>query len=219
MNDLRIQETTPQAPQRGSVIWMHGLGASNHDFDDVVPLLELPDVRFVFPAAPEQPVTINGGMVMPSWYDILSFQDPPLREDEASVRSSAKLVSAVIQREIDRGVPAERIVLMGFSQGGAMALHVGLRFTERLAGIAVLSGYLLLPRGLETERQQANSQTPILFCHGKFDQVVPLPLGQAGFEAVKSVGVPSEFHSFAMEHSLCMPEVQVLKTWLQERFA
>src|SRR5690606_400003 len=130
--------------------------------DDLVPLLQAPGVRFVFPSAPTRPVTINNGMKMPAWYDILNFEDPPLREDEAGVRESEEQINAVLEREIARGVPSERIVLLGFSQGGAMALHVGTRFPHKLAGIGVLSGYLLLPDSLLKERHSANQNTPLL---------------------------------------------------------
>lgn len=198
---------------RGTVVWLHGLGATNHDFEDVVPLLNLP-LRYVFPQAPDLPVTINGGMRMPAWYDILSFEDPPLREDEATVRASAARVEALLREEIARGTPAGRIVLMGFSQGGAMALHVGTRFDPSLAGIAVLSGYLLLPARLEAERSAANAHTPILFCHGRFDPIVPFALGKSSSEALARGTNPTEFREFSMQHSLSLPEIEVLRDWL-----
>src|SRR5690606_34884445 len=127
-SSLDTFEVAPASEPVGSVIWMHGLGASNRDFEDVVPLLQAPNVRFLFPSAPTRAVTINGGMKMPAWYDILSLGDPPRREDEVGVREAQELISTIIEDEIARGVPSERIVLMGFSQGGAMALHVGTRF-------------------------------------------------------------------------------------------
>jgi phospholipase/carboxylesterase len=214
MPELTTFEIAPRGPARATVIWLHGLGASNHDFDDLVPLLDAADVRFVFPNAPKRAVTINGGAVMPAWYDIVSFDDPPLREDEATVRDAERLLSALIEREIARGMAAERIVLLGFSQGGAMALHVGARFPQRLAGIGVLSGYMVVPSEFETERAAANVPTPLLFCHGKSDPVVPVGLGQQGFQRVQALGHSAEWHTFAMQHSICMPEVQVLKAWL-----
>jgi phospholipase/carboxylesterase len=215
---LNTFEIEPTASLRGSVLWLHGLGASNHDFEDLVPELGTPHLRYVFPAAPKRPVTINGGMVMPAWYDILSFSDPPLREDEPSVREAALQVTALIEREIARGVPANRIVLAGFSQGGAMALHVGARYPEALGGIMVLSAYLLLPQALDAERHASNSATPLLFCHGRFDPVVPFYLGEAAFEQLKSAGYSAEFHAFAMPHSMCLPEVAVISAWLHRRF-
>jgi phospholipase/carboxylesterase len=214
MTELQTFEVAASAQVNSSVIWLHGLGASNHDFEDLVPLLDAPQVRFVFPQAPERPVTINGGHVMPAWYDLLSLQANAKREDEATVRDAEQLVSALVQQQIARGVPAERIALLGFSQGGAMALHVGARFGERLAGIGVLSGYLLLQDKFEAERSSANHTTPILFCHGQFDPVVPLGLGRRGYEHVQSLGHTCEWHSFPMEHSMCLPEVEVLKDWL-----
>jgi phospholipase/carboxylesterase len=216
---LETQEIESRGAARGSVIWMHGLGATNHDFDDVVPMLETPWLRYVFPQAPDLPVTINGGMLMPAWYDILSFSDPPLREDEPTLRASALRVEKLIAREIERGVPSERIILMGFSQGGAMALHVGNRYPSSLCGIAVLSGYLLLPDRFLEERHPSNAQTPTLFCHGTYDPVVPFALGRRAHETLAQHSPNVEFHSFPMQHSLCMPEIDVLRAWLLHRFA
>ncbi len=190
-----------------SVIWMHGLGASNRDFEDVVPELGLPHCRFVFPAAPSRPVTINGGLAMPAWYDILSLADPPLREAEPDVRQSAVAVAGLIAREQERGIPSERIFLAGFSQGAAMALHIGTRHAERLAGVVVMSGYLLLPDSFEAERSAANGQTPILFCHGTFDPVVPLALGQQAYRRLTGAQYPTAFRTYPMAHSLCLEEV------------
>src|SRR5262245_52517830 len=204
-------------PQRGSVIWLHGLGATNHDFDPIIPELAAPQLRFVFPAAPLRRVTINQGMRMPAWYDILSFDDPPLREDEAHVREVATEVAALIERERARGVRAEDIVLAGFSQGGAVALHVGLRAERKLAGVLVLSGYLLMPDRLEEERQPGGRQTPILFCHGRYDPIVPLRLGQASFARVTRAGYNAEWVEYDMQHSLCLEEVQRIRTWLNQR--
>jgi phospholipase/carboxylesterase len=207
----------PSAPQRGTVIWLHGLGASNHDFDDVIPELGCPQLRFVFPAAPRLPVTINGGMVMPAWYDILSFDDPPLREHEPTVRTSAEALDALLDAEVARGTPAHDIVLMGFSQGGAMALHVGCRYRESLAGIGVLSGYLLLPDQFDAERSLANSKTHILFGHGTLDPTVPLELGRRAEQRVAAAGHPTEWRTYPIAHSLCLEEVQALSGWLRER--
>lgn len=211
---LETFEVEARGERRGAVIWMHGLGASNHDFDDIVPLLNRPDLRFIFPAAPVKPVTINGGYPMPSWYDILSFDNPPLRERESDVRESARAIEALIDREIERGISPSRIVLAGFSQGGAMALHVGLRYPKPLAGILVLSGYLVVPHQLQAERHSANASTPLLFCHGTSDPTVPLGLAQVGFQAVKSAGQPAEFLAFNMPHTICEPEVTAITRWL-----
>ncbi|MEY4545036.1 MAG: hypothetical protein RL685_1231 [Pseudomonadota bacterium] len=211
-------EIEATAPERGSVIWLHGLGASNHDFDTIVPELGAPHLRFVFPAAPLRSVTINQGMRMPAWYDILSFDDPPLREEESHVREVSTQILALIERERARGVAAEKIVLAGFSQGGAVALHVGLRSERKLAGVMVLSGYLLLPDTLEAERQPGGRQTPFLFCHGRYDPVVPLRLGQASFARVTRAGYNAEWVEYDMQHSLCMEEVRTIRGWLAGLF-
>jgi phospholipase/carboxylesterase len=197
---------------------MHGLGASNHDFDPIVPELEAPFLRFIFPAAPVRPVTINGGMRMPAWYDILSFDNPPLREKEDDVRHAEGELRQLIQRESERGVPAEKVVLAGFSQGGAMALHVGLRAREPLAGVLVLSAYLLLPQRFDAERTPESLQAPLLFGHGRHDPVVPFGLGKAAYERLEKAGYAARWAAFDMEHSLCLDEVQLIASWLRERF-
>lgn len=217
---LETFEIDAEGVPLGTVIWMHGLGATCHDFEDVVPMLGLPRVRFVFPQAPNLPVTINGGYVMPAWYDILSFDDPPLREHEPTLRASAARVEELVAREVKRGVASERIVLMGFSQGGAMALHVGVRYPKRLAGIGVLSGYLLLPDRLLEERHEANLTTPTLFCHGSYDGVVPFTLGRLAYDTLVKHAPGGDashfqFHSFAMQHTLSVPEIEVLRAWLE----
>jgi phospholipase/carboxylesterase len=202
---------------RGSVIWLHGLGATNHDFDSIVPELGAEHLRFVFPAAPLRAVTINQGMRMPAWYDILSFSDPPLRENEAHVREAALEIEALIAREVERGVERENVVLAGFSQGGAVALHVGLRSAERLGGVLVLSAYLLAPQHFEAERTAASRGTSFLFCHGRYDPVVPYSLGKASFARLQQAGYSAEWAEFEMEHSLCLEEVRRIRAWLAER--
>lgn len=215
---LRTFEIEPTAPQRGSVIWLHGLGASNHDFDPVIPELAAPDLRFVFPAAPTRKVTINGGMPMPAWYDILSFADPPLREHEPDVRESACELDALIEREHERGVAYENIVLAGFSQGGAMVLHAGTRFAHPLSGVLVLSGYLLLPDRLQAEHSPANLATPILMAHGRMDPVVPEFLAKKSQGLLTAAGHAVDYQLFHMGHSLCLEEVELIASWLRARF-
>lgn len=215
---LNTFEIEPTEPQRGTVIWMHGLGASNHDFDPIVPELAAPFLRFVFPAAPVRPVTINGGMRMPAWYDILTFDDPPLREREADVRQAEGEIFALIERERERGINPEQIVLAGFSQGGAMALHVGLRTPEPLAGVLVLSAYLLMPQHFDTDRTPASQRAPVLFAHGRYDPVVPFQLGQAAHARLEKAGYTTSWSAFDMEHSLCLDEVQRIAAWLRDRF-
>jgi phospholipase/carboxylesterase len=204
-------------PPRGSVVWLHGLGADGHDFEPIVPMLRRPDLRFVFPHAPSQPVTLNGGFVMPAWYDILTLDRSPDRESEADIRRSTTLVEALLQREKDRGVPAERIVLAGFSQGAAMALHVGLRFPERLAGIVVLSGYLVLPETLAAEWHAENRSTPVLFGHGRHDDLVPMASGREAFDRVQRHRPPAHtsWHEFPIGHEVDDAEIDVVARWLK----
>jgi phospholipase/carboxylesterase len=216
---LKTFEIEPTAPQRGSVIWLHGLGASNHDFESIVPELAAPSLRFVFPAAPIRKVTINEGMSMPAWYDILSFADPPLRERESDVREAAREIEALIEREHERGVRYQDIVLAGFSQGGAMVLHVGTRFAHTLAGVLVLSGYLLLPDRLREERAEANLATPILMAHGRGDPVVPEFLAKKGHDVLEAAGHTLDYRLFDMGHSMCLEEVELIAGWLETRFA
>lgn len=202
-----------------SVIWMHGLGADGHDFEPIVPYLGLPAdlaVRFVFPHAMRRPITINGGMVMRAWYDIVEIST--LRgQDEAGITHSAQQVQALIGREIERGVPASKIILAGFSQGGAMALHVGLRYPQKLAGIMALSGYLLFPDRLMQERSEANAATPVFVGHGTMDPMVPFALGQATVTALQSGQWPVEWHSYPIPHSVSPPEIADVGNWLRER--
>lgn len=213
---LRHLELGP-ADATASVIWMHGLGASMHDFPPVIPHLGLPDgasVRFVFPNAPSIPVTLNMGMVMPAWYDILGM-DLRTRHDEAGIRSSAVHIERLVARERERGVAANRIVLAGFSQGGAMALHTGLRHAERLAGIMVLSAYLVLPETVAAERTQANADTPILQCHGTRDPMVAEARGSAARDALTELGYTVEYETWPMQHEVCLEEIQRIGEWLR----
>jgi len=202
-----------RAPATASVVWMHGLGADAHDFEPVVPHLHLPTVRFVFPNAPRIPVTINGGFVMPAWYDILTWDRVPERENADHIRASAQAITALVAREKERGIPADRIVLAGFSQGAAMALHTGLRHPEALAGLVILSGYLIVEDTLAAERHPTNAATPIFFGHGTSDDVVPIARGRAAFERVQE-GREAEFHSYPIPHSVSMPEIADLRSWL-----
>ena len=202
-----------------SVIWLHGLGADGHDFEAIVPELDLPDipVRFVFPHGPMQPVTINAGMVMRAWYDV---SDPALRrEDEAGVRASQALVEELVAREKERGTRASRLLLAGFSQGGAIALHTGLRHRERLAGIMALSCYLPVGSRLAGEAQPANRQVPIFFAHGSQDPVVPLIRALQSRELLERLGYPVEWHEYRMPHSVSQEEIFDISAWLQRVLA
>jgi phospholipase/carboxylesterase len=200
-----------------SVIWMHGLGADGHDFEPIVPFLGLPAnkaVRFIFPHALIRPITINGGMVMRAWYDIIEISTSR-GQDEAGIRHSAEKIRGLIENEINRGIPASRIVVAGFSQGGAMALHVGLRYPETLAGIMVLSGYLLFPERLQAEQSEANAATPVFVGHGTQDPMVPFTLGQATIAALQAGQWPVESHSYPIPHSVSQPEIADVGRWLQ----
>ena len=217
--DCLETETGPQ-PQR-SVIWLHGLGADANDFFPIVPELDLgglPPVRFVFPNAPVRPVTINMGMPMRAWYDILGT-DLIRREDEAGLRESQAAVEALIEREIARGTPAERIVLAGFSQGCAMTLQAGLRQPRRLAGLMGLSGYLPLAAVTEAERHPANQDTPIFLAHGTQDPVVILPRAEASRDLLVSLGYQVEWHTYPMPHSVHPAEIADIGRFLQQVLA
>jgi phospholipase/carboxylesterase len=221
MDDLLpCVEVEPREPVRGSVIWLHGLGADGHDFEPVVPMLRTPGIRYVFPHAPSLPVTINGGWVMPAWYDILSLEHVSHRENEAHIRASARRIEALVDRERERGVPSRQIVLAGFSQGAAMALHVALRHADPLAGIIALSGYLVLGSRLGEERSAGNQETPILLCHGTEDPIVPITLGERTRDALRQSApdCPIEWHAFTMEHTVCPEELDLVGTWLRARF-
>ena len=209
----------PADRHRASVIWLHGLGADGHDFEPVAPELKLPDAagaRFIFPHAPFRAVTINGGARMRAWYDIKS---PDLRqqEDAASIRASAELIAQYIQAETERGIPAEKIILAGFSQGGALALHTGLRHPARLAGIIVLSAYLPLPDRLQAEASEANRDIPIFMAHGLTDPVIPPAQGLASAEALQQAGYAVDWQEYPIPHAVCPQEIDAIGVWLGER--
>jgi phospholipase/carboxylesterase len=202
----------------GAVIWLHGLGADGHDFAPIVPQLVGADerpLRFVFPHAPIRPVTLNGGMAMRAWYDILSF-DRGARQDEAGIRASAAQVAELIQRENQRGIPTERIVLGGFSQGGAIALFAGPRYPEKLAGIMGLSCYLLLEDLLPAERTRVNYLTPVFLAHGTQDPVVDIHKGTEAKQLLEAAGYPLEWHAYPMPHSVSPQEVDDIAAWLRK---
>lgn len=197
-----------------SVIWMHGLGADGNDFVPIVSELELPDaaIRFVFPHAPVQPVTINAGMRMRAWYDVA---DGALRrEDERGVRASQALIEALIAREKERGTGAARLVLAGFSQGGAIALHTGLRHAERIAGIMALSTYAPVAEKLAVEASAANRGVSIFMAHGSHDPIIPLSRAEQSRDLLRSLGYPVEWHEYPMPHSVCAQELDAISTWL-----
>jgi phospholipase/carboxylesterase len=209
---------TPATPPTASIIWLHGLGADGTDFVPLVPELRLPaDVtpRFIFPNAPVRPVTVNNGMAMRAWYDIYSrgVRD---REDDTGIRASAAAVHGLIDRERSAGMDAQRIVLAGFSQGGAIALQAGLRYPHALAGILALSTYLPLAGTLAAEAAPANRALPILMCHGRQDPVVPLALARESLAALSAQGYPVRLLEYPMQHSLCAEEVVAISQWLRQ---
>lgn len=218
-----IELQSGAAPQ-ASLIVLHGLGADGSDFVPVAQQLDLSaqgGARFVFPHAPLRPVTMNGGFVMRAWYDIAAAPGSPgpRREDEAGLRASQQQIEALIAREIGRGMPAQRIVLMGFSQGCAMTLLTGLRHTQRLAGLAGLSGYLPLAARTAAERAGANADVPIFMAHGRDDPMVGIERAIASRDALRALGYGVEWHDYAMPHSVCMEEITDLNRWLQRVLA
>ncbi len=211
----------PAMPSIASVVLLHGLGADGWDFVPIVEELRLPEalpVRFVFPHAPLRSVTVNAGYVMRAWYDIKSFT-PAGRADAVGLAESVARVNAYLQMETARGIAASRIVLAGFSQGGAVALSAGLRFAERLAGLLALSTYLPFPERLAAERSMANSDLPILMCHGRMDPVVHFAMGTEARDALEAQGYPVEWHEYPMQHEVCAEELAQIGRWLRERLA
>jgi phospholipase/carboxylesterase len=206
----------PERAANAAVIWLHGLGADGHDFEPVVPYLELPDdlaVRFLFPHAPRRPVTINNGMVMRAWYDIAG---PEQRrpEDEAGIRASGAALERLVERETAAGIRPERIVLAGFSQGGAVALHAGLRHPRPLAGIAALSTYLPLAGKLADEAATANRGIPILMAHGRRDTIIPIGLAERSRDLLVAGGYPVEWQAYDIAHSVGPEEIAAIAVWL-----
>jgi phospholipase/carboxylesterase len=199
-----------------SIIWLHGLGADGNDFAPIVPELQLPKaaIRFVFPHAPVQPVTINGGMRMRAWYDITD--GAIRREDERGVRASQALIESLIAREKDRGTAPGRLVLAGFSQGGAIALQTGLRHSERIAGIMALSTYVPVGDKLATEASPANRDVPIFMAHGTSDPVIPLGRAEESRALLQSLGYAVEWREYRMPHSVCAEELADIGVWLQK---
>jgi phospholipase/carboxylesterase len=222
MNDLLECLEVETAPEpRAAVIWMHGLGADGNDFAPIVAELDLAGlngVRFVFPHAPMQPVTINNGMVMRAWYDV-SFGDlegHSRKADEKGVRASQAAVGKLIARENARGIATRSIAIAGFSQGGAIALQTALRHPQRLAGVMALSTYLPLAESLAAEAAAANKDLPIFFAHGTYDPVIPLAMATASRDKLIALGHQVEWHEYPMQHSVCLEEVQAIGKWLQK---
>jgi phospholipase/carboxylesterase len=213
---LETLETETGPKPAAAVIWLHGLGADGRDFEPIVPELGLPaskPVRFIFPNAPQRPVTINNGMRMPAWYDILQLGGGP--EDETGIRESQAQIEGLIAREKTRGVAHHKIVLAGFSQGGAIVLQTALRQRERLAGVMALSTYLPLASKLGAERQAINNDLPILMAHGSYDPMIPMARAQQSRDALQALGYKVEWREYPMPHSVCPEEIADIAAFLQ----
>ena len=211
----------PSKPATAAVVWLHGLGADGHDFEPVAAELGrggLDDIRFVFPHAPVRPVTINGGMEMRAWYDIAG-PDLDRRADEEGVRASAGIARGLVDEQVARGIAGERIVLAGFSQGGAIALYAGLRFPFRVAGILALSAYLPAAKSLAAEAHAANRDVPIFLAHGSQDPVIALALSEHSRAAMADLGYIVEVHTYPMPHSVCAEEIRDIANWLHRVLA
>lgn len=213
---LNCEVLKPNGPADAAVIWLHGLGASGHDFVPVVPHLGLPNnhgVRFVFPHAPEIPITINGGMVMPAWYDILAMSIE--REiDLEQIESSSAAIRELIQRELDAGIASERIVIAGFSQGGAVAYHTALSYPKPLAGLVALSTYFATAK--EVSLSDANKALPIDIFHGSQDPMVPETMGHTAHQILQSMGFAPKYRTYPMQHEVCMEEIEEIGRSLRE---
>lgn len=224
---MKLQESAdavivqPDGPVRATVIWLHGLGADGHDFVPIVRELGLaPDagVRFIFPHAPVRPVTLNGGAPMRAWYDIASL-DRKGKMDEKGIRESVARINGLIEAERNGGVEASHIVIAGFSQGGAIAMNTALRYPDRLGGLAALSTYLPMAEALVKEGSEANRHIPILMCHGQYDAMLNLEIGEWSRDQLTAMGHTVEWHAYPMAHEVCMEEIERMGAWLKEVLA
>lgn len=217
---LSTIEILPTATHQYSIIWLHGLGADGHDFESIVPQLRLKaqsHIHFIFPNAPIQPVTINGGMKMRSWYDIFEMS-LARKVDIEGIYQSAAAIDNLIQQEIAQGIASENILLAGFSQGGLIALHTGLRYPQKLAGIIALSTYLPTVDSLKTEAATANREIPVFMAHGSMDSVVAMQNGKMAFDALTAMEYPVVWHQYPMDHSVCMEEVRDIADFINAIF-
>jgi phospholipase/carboxylesterase len=215
---LEVVEVSTGPNPTAAVIWLHGLGADGHDFEPVVPQLMWPGapaVRFVFPHAPVRPVTLNGGMAMRAWYDIVSLSGDR-DHDQKGIADSVNSAAALVEQERQRGIAPDRIVLAGFSQGGAIAVQLAIRYPETLAGLVALSTYLLLEHRLDDDRNPANLKLPVFVGHGTADPMVPFFLGEHLTDRLRRMGHPVESHSYPMPHAVCPEEIADLSAWLRK---
>ena len=214
MSDPQTVEVETGPEPSASVIWLHGLGADGHDFEPIVPELRLPDtlpLRFVFPHAPVRPVTLNGGMAMRAWYDIISLdRNGPV--DAAGINESSALLESLIAREEQRGIDPGRILLAGFSQGGAIAINTVLRAGRKLAGLMALSTWLALPETLQSD--SVETSTPVFMAHGRFDPMIPMQYGRSAADALVDAGFDVDWHDYPMAHAVCPQEIDDIRNWL-----
>jgi phospholipase/carboxylesterase len=217
MSNLETVVIETSHPIKQSVIWLHGLGADGNDFAPIVPELNMANTRFIFPHAPHQPITMNNGYEMRAWYDLygLTLQT---KQDKAGMRAMQKEIESLIEGEIKRGIPADKIVLAGFSQGGAMAFFTGLRYPQKLAGILALSTYVSLKEQLAGEAHKANKQTPIFMAHGTFDSVITLDTCSISRQLLENLDYPVEWHEYPMAHSVCAEEIKDIAHFLKKAF-
>ncbi len=217
MSNLETIIIETSQPIQQSVIWLHGLGADGHDFAPIVPELNIPNTRFIFPHAPHQPITMNNGYEMRAWYDLygLTLQT---KQDEAGMRAMQQEIESLIEAEIKQGIPANKIVLAGFSQGGAMAFFTGLRYQKKLAGILALSTYVSLKEKLADEAHQANKDTPIFMAHGSFDSIITLDTCLISRRLLEDLDYQVEWHEYPMPHSVCSEEIEDIARFLKQVF-
>ncbi|HYN53399.1 MAG TPA: alpha/beta fold hydrolase [Methylotenera sp.] len=207
--------TSNSSKINASVIWLHGLGADGYDFEPIVHELNLPNVRFILPHAPDMAITRNNGYIMPAWYDVYGLT-PISKEDDAGIRNSENYINTLIQLEIDKGIAAEKIVIAGFSQGGALALHTALRYPKKLAGVLALSTYLPLKSTLAAEANTANAKLPIFMAHGIFDDVITIESAKVSLATLQSSQYLVNWHEYSMAHSLCAQEIADIRDFLQQ---
>ena len=214
---LKTIEINPESPPSASVIWLHGLGASGYDFLDVVPLLNLPpelNIRFVFPHAPVRKVTYTGNTKIRAWFNVVDLKDN-MEEDEAGIRESEILICELIAKELAQGIPSNKIVIAGFSQGGVMAVHCGLRYPEKLAGILVLSAWVPLKRTVSSEKNVINQNTPVLMLHGTDDDLVPAAWAKRSYNYLHEIGYNVTLSVYPMRHTVCPEEINTIGSWLR----
>jgi phospholipase/carboxylesterase len=217
MSNLETVVIETSQPIKQSVIWLHGLGADGHDFSPIVPELNMPNTRFIFPHAPHRPITMNNGYEMRAWYDLygLTLQN---KQDEAGMRAMQKEIELLIQSEIKQGIPANKIVLAGFSQGGAMAFFAALRYPEKLAGILALSTYVSLKEKLADEACRANRGIPIFMAHGIFDSIITLDTCNVSRQLLEDLNYNVDWHEYPMAHSVCTEEIEDIAHFLKQVF-